>query len=162
MEWIKKIFIGHRVSKQSRVPGKHNLVKFDRIKNISIIAANEAEATEAQKALPSHWPHALNLHFIYKEKNPATECFDYMDFNLLGKPNEKIREFASHTTDLVLVTQEEMDPLSAHLLQMLPKVYRVGFFNEANQVHLDFMLKKENISLTENIDNLIKYLKKIN
>ncbi|WP_143960650.1 DUF6913 domain-containing protein [Litoribacter populi] len=162
MKWIKKIFIGHKVSKQSKVPGKHNMVKFDQIRHISIIAESEAEAIEAQRALPSHWSHSVNLHCIFKEKNPAMECFDYEDFNLLGKPNEKIKEFASQSADLVLVTQEEMDPLSAHVLQMLPQVYRVGFYNETHQVHLDFMLKKENISLTENIDNLIKYLKKIN
>jgi hypothetical protein len=162
MKLIKKLIIGQRVSNRSKKEAATRPVKFDQIKKISLIAENEAEASEASRSIKEAWSHPVEVNFIYREENPALECYHYKDFNLLGKPNEKIQQFLSLPSDLILVTQSEMDPLAARLVQLLPPVYRTGFYNESHKKHLDLMLEKEEIPLKENISNLIKYLKLIN
>lgn len=162
MKRIKEFFIQQKLSSKRKTNSRKRLVKFDQIHNITILSDTEENSTIAQKTVAGLWEHDLNIMFIYMENNPAYECYDYNDFNLLGQPKEKIREILAKPADIVLVTHDWMDPLTAHFLLIMDSVYSMGFHNANNEKYLDLMLAKEDISLEQNIQNLVKYLKKIN
>ncbi|HSJ69749.1 MAG TPA: hypothetical protein VK921_18860 [Anditalea sp.] len=161
MNRIKEFFIQQKLSKKRKLNGRKKLVKFNQIRNITILSDTEENSTIAQKAIAGLWEHELNIMFIYMENNPAYECYDYNDFNILGQPKEKIREIIAKPTDIVMVTHTWMDPLTAHLLKLMQNVYSMGFYNTNNEKYLDLMLEREEGSLEDNIKNLVKYLKKI-
>ena len=163
MKWMKDFFIQQKLSKKRTKPGNKRWVKFDQVTNITILSENEEMSTIAQKTVAGIWDHPLNITFVYREKNPAYECYDYEDFNLLAKPKEKIRDILSKPTDLVLVTHPWMDPLTTHFLNLMDTVYSLGFYNPEHEKHLDLMLARtEEDLLEQNLENLIKYFKKIN
>jgi len=162
MQRIKEFFIHQKLSSKRKTNSRKRLVKFDQIHNITILSDTEENSTLAQKTVAGLWEHDLNITFIYMENNPAYECYDYNDFNLLGQPKEKIREILAKPADIVLVTHDWMDPLTTHFLKMMDTVYSMGFYNAHHEKHLDLMLAKEDTSLEQNIQNLVKYLKKIN
>jgi len=162
MKRIKEFFIQQKLSSPRKINGSKKLVKFDQINNITILSDTEENSTIAQKAVAGLWEHDLNITFIYMENNPAYECYDYNDFNLLGQPKEKIREILAKPADIVLVTHSWLDPLTAYFLKLMQNVYSMGFYNPNNEKYLDLMLEKEDIPLENNIQNLVKYLKKIN
>jgi hypothetical protein len=162
MKRIKEFFIQQKLSSKRKSNSRKKLVKFDQIHNITILSDTEENSTIAQKTVAGLWEHDLNITFIYMEKNPAYECYDYEDFNLLGQPKEKIKEILAKPADIVLVTHTWLDPLTAHFLKMMETVYSMGFYNVNNEKYLDLMLAQEDASLEQNIQNLVKYLKKIN
>lgn len=162
MQWVKDFFIKQKLSKKSRKSVKKTLVKYEKIQHITILSDNEEDSIKAQKTISSYWEHPIKINFIYRENNPAYECYDYEDFNLLGQPKEKIKEFIAKPTDIILVTNNLLDPLTTHLLILMPTVYSMGFYNQIHKNYLDLMLAKEEVSLEQNLINLIKYLKKIN
>lgn len=162
MKWLKDFFIRQKLTNFKKKQRKKTLVNYENIKNIMILSANEEEAIEAQKTIKSFWDKPVNINFIYQEKNPAIECYDYVDFNLLGKPKEKIKNIIAKPIDIILVTNDPMDTLTTHLIKSMPPVYCVGFYDSRHKNTLDLMLAKEDISLEQNLINLIKYLKKIN
>lgn len=162
MKRIKEFFIQQKLSSKRKVNGRKKLVRFNQIRNITILSDTEDNSTIAQKAIARLWEHDLNIMFIYMENNPAYECYDYSDFNILGQPKEKIKEILAKPADIVMVTHTWMDPLTAHFLKMMQNVYSMGFYNPTNEKYLDLMLEQEDVSLEQNIQNLVKYLKKIN
>jgi len=163
MKWMKDFFIQQTLTRKRKKSGKKRLVKFDQVNNITILSENEQISTIAQKTIANLWEHPINITFVYMEKNPAYECYDYEDFNLLGQPKEKIREILAKPTDIVLVTHAWMDPLTTHFLNLMDTVYSLGFYNADHEKHLDMMLAREEEDVLEqNIHNLIKYFKKIN
>ena len=63
----------------------------------------------------------------------------------------------------MLVTHPWMDPLTTRFLNLMDTVYSLGFYNPEHEKHLDLMLARtEEDLLEQNLENLIKYFKKIN
>ncbi|KEO72514.1 DUF6913 domain-containing protein [Anditalea andensis] len=160
MKWVKDFFILLKLSKRKNNKSK-KLVPYHQLCNITILSENEEISSLSTQTIIGICEFTINITYIYRENNPAYECYDYSDFNLLGRPKSKIKTILEKPVDLIVVTHNWIDPLTAHFLKMMDGVARIGFYHEDHEKILDLMMEREALPLAQNIEHLIKYYKKL-
>ncbi|GGF40532.1 DUF6913 domain-containing protein [Echinicola rosea] len=162
MKWIKKFFIGLKIKKNNDQKYEKSKKSIEDIKSIHILANSYENLVIAEACVAKNWPPGVDVVGVhYSDKTGNTDGFSVQNFSLLGKPDESLQEFLLQNTDILIVTASALDPFMQLIVQEKSADYKIGFLSEQGGKILDIMLAKDGNDLSPNIENLLKYLKKI-
>ncbi|AGA80168.1 DUF6913 domain-containing protein [Echinicola vietnamensis] len=161
MKWIKKFFVGLKIQKNKDQKYEKSKKSIEEIKSIHILANSYENLAKAEQCVATHWPGITISGMYYHESKEDSKGFSIQNFSLFGKPDEALQDFIDRHADILMVTTTTFDPFMHLVVQRKPADYKIGFRSEIGGELLDLMLEKDGNNLSPNIENLLKYLKKI-
>ncbi|HSI78146.1 MAG TPA: hypothetical protein VK957_19770 [Lunatimonas sp.] len=163
MRWIKEYFIKNALEKKNPDADQKETLVLEQVVHICIISQNYQELEEVTSYVNRAFTRGVQVSGIYyDEKSSDERAFSYKDFSLLGKPEQKIKNYLSLQPDLIIFTSEKANYFTQYLLYLKPKPYAIGFYSEPLKPYLDLMLNKEGKDIQTATEQLFKYLKQIN
>ena len=161
MKWITEHFV-NRALKNKRTKRKDRAVLNGGIKSIGVIAHSQQELKETIEVIKSTFDQNIEVTGIfYSEEPDGEDAFSYRDFSIFGKPKEKIIKFLAFKPEIMIATSGRLNSFSLYVLYLNPEPYSLGFYAENIKEYLDLMLANESAETSENMGNLIKYLKQV-
>ncbi|QDH80942.1 hypothetical protein FKX85_18580 [Echinicola soli] len=162
MIWIKKFFVRLKIRKNKGQKYEKSKKSIEDIKSIHILANSYDNLVKAEACVTNNWPQGVAIKGIfYNENKDETIGFSARNFSLFGKPDETLQDFIVQKADILLVTATAFDPFTHLIVLQKSANYKIGFLSEQSGEMLDIMLEKGGADLSPNIENLLKYLKKI-
>lgn len=163
MRWIKQYFIKNTLEKKDPEAALKTTLVLAHVEHIFIIAQNQQELDDVTAVVQRSFNQPIQISGIfYDEKSTDDRSFCHKDFTLLGKPEQKIKNYLSLQPDLIIFTPEKVNYFTLYLLHLKPSPYAIGFYSEPLKPYLDLMLNKEGKDVQTATEQLIKYLKQIN
>ncbi|WP_200979574.1 hypothetical protein [Echinicola sp. 20G] len=162
MKWIKEFFVALEVKKNRPIDYQKYKKSIEDIKSIHILAASNDDLLVIERVVRANWPNELSFSGrYYNEEEDSENNFTQNDFNLLGKPNESLQSFLNDQADIFVVAVDDLNSYMHLVTKNKHAAFKIGFHSPEGGELLDLMLAKEKDDLVSNIENLLKYLKKI-
>lgn len=163
MKWIKKFFVRQRIAKIKEKQYEKSKKSIEDIKSIHILATSYENLAIATETILSNWPNKIAVRGKYygEQTEPGKEGLSQKDFSLMGSPKPTIQDFLKEQSDIFIVTLTQLDEFGRLIIKEKKAGYKIGFHSPEGRDLLDVMLAAEAASLKSNIENLLKYLKKI-
>ncbi|AWW29254.1 hypothetical protein DN752_03350 [Echinicola strongylocentroti] len=162
MKWIKKLVVELRIKKNKGRNVEKSQKSIEDIKSIHILADSYENLVSATAAVAKHWSSGVVIEGrYYDEERVDEQSFSPKNFNLIGIPDHDLQHFMDQKADIMLFTCSPTNAFMYLVAQNKSADYKIGFHHDLNDQLLDIMLAKEDSSLSSNIENLLKYLKKI-
>lgn len=162
MKLIKNLLVNFQLNKSLKRNNHYEVKVPINPKCIGILAENKEEFNETKEFLRKLWGYQVRIvGMYYNEEQQETESLSYKNFTMSGLPGEYCNGFLDEKLDFILVPSLSLNPYLRYLLLNNHCRFKMGFLSDQNESYLDFMIKKEDDELTENLTRLLAYFKKI-
>lgn len=162
MKWIKDRMIIHQLEKALKNKKKTEVSFPVNPRRVAILASDKEEFLEAKEMLRKIW--GFNIRIIggyFCEEDADAEAISPIHFSFWGLPTDYFNEFMDEKLDFILVPTLHLSPYLRYLLLANKSRFKMGFFSKENSPILDFMIKTEGENLSQNLEKLMAYFKKI-